>query len=185
MNDLLALALIQLPRSDAMSRAVIIVMVSMGFLVFLSVVVFIVIRIVKRDVLEDNSRFTRDSVLKAQAELLAMAKKKRTDGERADDMARNLTEQKAQQELKAEERRQAQESARETLLKAAESGIGASCPHCQIEMAGDEELVVCPVCGQVQHAVCFDMGGCASGCQVEYIYEYPEGKFKDLSKKGY
>jgi hypothetical protein len=185
MSEFCTLALVLLPKSDAVSRAATIVIVSMGFIVFLSIIAFLIIRTVKRDVLEGNPRYAKDSAIRAQAELLAFAKKKQTDTVREGETARNLTEQKAQQEQKAEERRQEQESARETLLKAAEGGIGASCPHCLIEMAADEELVVCPACGQVQHAVCFDMGGCVNGCQVEYVYEYPEGKFRNLAKKDY
>jgi hypothetical protein len=36
----------------------------------------------------------------------------------------------------------------------------------------------------VQHSVCFSNGGCAGGCTVEYVYEYPEGSFKDVGKRG-
>jgi uncharacterized protein YneF (UPF0154 family) len=185
MNETLTLLLLQLPHSDAFGRALTIVIVSMSVIVFMSVVAFIVIRMVKRDIFEDNPGFAKDSVLKAQAELMVMAKKKRDDGERAEDMAQKLGDQNAVKNQEAEERKLAQESARETLLHAAEAGIGASCPHCQIAMEEDESLVVCPVCGVVQHSVCFSNGGCASGCTVEYVYEFPEGNFKEVVKKAY
>jgi hypothetical protein len=184
MNEATALLLLQLPHSEPFTRALTIVIVSMSVIVFMSVVAFIVIRMVKRDIFEDNPGFAKDSLIKAQAELLVLAKKKHTDGERAGEMAQKLGEKNATQAQEAEARKLAQESARETLLHAAEAGIGASCPHCQIEMAADESLVVCPVCGVVQHSVCFSNGGCAGGCTVEYVYEYPEGSFKDVGKRG-
>ena len=119
---------------------------------------------------------------KAKAELLAMARKKKDDTVRGEEMAAKAATETKRAESEAEKRRVEQDSAKERLQALAEESAGRDCPHCQITMAGDEELVICPECLKAQHRVCFDLSGCASGCTVEYVYEYPSGRFRELKK---
>jgi hypothetical protein len=177
---MLSLMVLLIPNNAA-SQAMQIVGVSMVVVLLFSTAAFIAVHFLKKSMLEGNPAFTKDSALKAQAELMLLAKKKKVEGERADDMAQKLADKQGLDAKHAEELQAAQESARDALRTAAESAIGASCPHCQIEMSADEELVVCPECGKVQHHVCFDLSGCFNGCAIEYVYEYPEEKFRDLN----
>ena len=178
---MLSLLILQVPNGAA-TQAMQIVGVSLVVVLVFSAAAFIAVHFLKKSMLEGNPAFTKDSALKAQAELMLLAKKKKVEGERADEMAQKLVEKQGLEAKHAEEMKAAQESARDALRKAAESAIGISCPHSQIEMSGDEELVVCPECGKVQHHVCFDLSGCYSGCAIEYVYEYPGEKFRDLNK---
>ncbi len=178
---MLSLMLLQVPN-DAASQAMQIVGVSLIVVLVFSAAAFIAVHFLKKNMMEGNSAFTKDSALKAQAELMLLAKKKKVETGRADEMAQKLAEKQGLDAKHAEELQAAQDSARDALRMAAESAIGISCPHCQIELSADEELVVCPECGKVQHHVCFDLSGCYSGCAIEYIYEYPEDKFRDLNK---
>lgn len=177
---MLSLIILQVPN-DAASHAMQIVGVSLVVVLFFSAAAFIAVHILKKNMLEGNPAFTKDSALKAQAELMLLAKKKKVEAGRADEMAQKLAEKQGLEAKHAEEMKAAQESARDALRMAAESAIGVSCPHCQIELAADEELVVCPECGKVQHHVCFDLSGCYNGCALEYIYEYPEERFRDIN----
>lgn len=178
---MLSLIILQVPN-DAASQAMQIIGVSLIVVLIFSAAAFIAVHFLKKSMMEGNPAFTKDSALKAQAELMLLAKKKRVEGERAEDMAQKLAEKQGLDAKHAEELQAAQDNARDALRMAAESAIGVGCPHCQIEMSADEELVVCPECGKVQHHVCFDLSGCYSACAINYIYEYPEEKFRDLSK---
>ncbi len=178
MVDALALQV----ANEAANQAMQIVGVSLVVVIVFSIAAFIAVHILKRNMLEGNPAYTKDSALKARAELMRLARNKKVEGERAEEMAHRLAVQQGLETQRAEAKQLAQESARDTLRGAAENAVGFSCPHCQIEMSGDEELVVCPVCGKAQHHVCFDLGGCFNGCALEYVYCHPEGKFSDLKK---
>lgn len=178
---MLSLAFLQI-SSEAASQAARIVGVSLIVVLLLSAAAFIAVHFLKKSMMEGSSAHAKDSVFKAQAELVLLAKKKKVDGERADEMAQRLAEKQVLDAKHAEKLKAAQESARETLLASAEGAIGTSCPHCQIEMLDDEALAVCAECGKAQHSVCFSLGGCANGCKPEYVFECPEGKFRDLAK---
>jgi len=177
-----ALIILQL-RSEAFSRGMTIIAVSMFVILLMTVVAFYIVRMVNRGLREDKPEFSRDSVMRKRAELLAMAKKKQMDRKRAEEMAAKVTAgtgEDFQEPSPEQARKGAQEAARDKLQQSAAEALGSSCPHCLIAMAADESLVVCPACLTVQHRVCFDLSGCINGCAVDYIYEYPSGAFRDL-----
>jgi hypothetical protein len=176
-----ALIVFQL-RSDAYTQALTIVGVSLLFILLMSIAAFVVVRMVNRSLRVDSPYFSKDAVMRKRAELLALAKKKKVDRDRAEEMASRVPADKGQTDKPSPEqvRKDAQEAAREKLKQAATDAVGSSCPHCHIAMAADEELAVCPSCLAVQHRVCLDLSGCINGCVVDYIYEYPPGTFRDL-----
>jgi hypothetical protein len=177
-----ALIILQL-RSEAFSRGMTIVAVSLFFILLMTVVAFYIVRMVNRGLREDKPEFGKDTVMRKRAELLAMAKKKQMDRKRTEEMAAKVTAGTGEdfQEPSTEQARKgAQEAARDKMQQSVADALGSSCPHCHIPMAADESLVVCPVCLTVQHQVCFDLSGCVNGCEVDYIYEYPSGAFRDL-----
>jgi|GEM_PF-2101121 len=177
-----ALIILQL-RSEAFSRGMTIIAVSLFFILLMTVVAFYIVRMVNRGLREDKPEFGKDAVMRKRAELLAIAKKKKVNRERTDEMAAKITlgTDGDSLELSPEQARKgAQEAAREKLQQSAADALGASCPHCLIAMAADESIVVCPACMTVQHRVCFDLSGCINGCAVDYTYEYPSGAFRDV-----
>ncbi len=180
-----ALVVFQL-RSDAYAQALTIVGVSLLFILLLSIGAFVVVRMVNRSLRVDNPDYSKDAVLRKRAELLAMAKKKKVERGRAEEMASRVPsdEGKADKAAPEQARKNAQEAAREKLKQAAAAATGSSCPHCHIVMAADEELAVCPSCLAVQHRVCLDLSGCINGCAIDYIYQYPSGTFRDLGTSG-
>jgi len=176
--------LLQMPRAAAVSRAAEMLVVSTVFLVLFIIIALVLVRRLSRSLREENPNFTKDQVLKAKAELLALARKKKEDSERESEMAAKAASESPSVTSEGERRRAEQESAKARLEKLAVESIGQDCPHCQIALAGDEELVICPVCLRAQHRVCFDLSGCASGCEVDYVYEYPSGRFREMKKPG-
>ena len=174
--------LIQLPRTAALSRAAEILVVSSVFLAVFVFVALMLVRRLNRSLREGNPDFTKDQVFKAKAELLAMARKKKDDAAREEGMAAKAAKETKQVDAEAERQRAERESAKERLAALAAESVGKDCPHCQITMAGDEELVICPQCLAAQHCVCFDLSGCVNGCAVDYVYEYPGGRFRELRK---
>lgn len=177
-----ALIILQL-RSEAFSRGMTIIAVSLFFILLMTIVAFYIVRMVNRGLREDKPEFGKDTVMRKRAELLAMAKKKQVDRKRAEEMAAKATagaDADALELSPEQARKGAQEAARDTLQQSAADALGSSCPHCLIAMAADESLVVCPACMTGQHRVCFDLSGCINGCVVDYTYEYPSGLFRDL-----
>ena len=177
-----ALIILQL-RSEAFSRGMTIIAVSLFFILLMTVVAFYIVRSVSRGLRENKPEFGRDAVMRKRAELLAMAKKKQVDSKRTEEMAAKVTaetDEDVQESPPDQARKGAQEAARDKLQQSAAEALGTSCPHCHIAMAADESLVVCPACMTVQHRVCFDLSGCINGCAVDYVYEYPSGTFRDL-----
>jgi len=177
-----ALIILQL-RSEAFSRGMTIIAVSLFFILLMTVVAFYIVRSVSRGLRENKPEFGRDAVMRKRAELLAMAKKKQVDSKRTEEMAAKVTagtDEDVQESSPDQARKGAQEAARDKLQQSAAEALGTSCPHCHIAMAADESLVVCPACMTVQHRVCFDLSGCINGCAVDYVYEYPSGAFRDL-----
>lgn len=176
--------LLQLPRTAAVGRAAEILVVSSIFLaVFVFVALMLVYRL-NRSLREGNPEFAKDQVFKAKAELMALARKKKDDAGRETEMAAKAAQDGERAQSAAEQRRAERESAKERLAALAAESVGRDCPHCQITMAGDEELIICPQCLAAQHRVCFDLSGCVNGCAVEYVYEHPSGRFRELRKPG-
>jgi hypothetical protein len=178
------MVLLQMPNTAAVGRAVEILVVSSIFLVVFVVIALVMVRRLSRSLREGNPEFTKDQVFKAKAELLALARKKKDDAGRETEMAAKAEKETEQVDAEAERQRAERESAKERLAALAAESVGKDCPHCQITMAGDEELVICPECLTAQHRVCFDLSGCVNGCAVDYIYEYPSGRFRELRKPG-
>ncbi|OGK08262.1 MAG: hypothetical protein A2Y63_03230 [Candidatus Riflebacteria bacterium RBG_13_59_9] len=171
-----------LPQSEAYGRGITIVAVSLVFILVASAAAFVVVRMVSRSITEGSSSFTKDQAMRKRAELLALAKKRKADAQRAQEMVEPLDMPTQEGVDVQSSRREAQEAAREALRTAAGSAVGISCPHCQIAMAPDEDLVVCPICLTVQHRVCFDLSGCAEGCKADYVYEHPAERFRELGR---
>ena len=79
--------LLQMPRAAAVSRAAEMLVVSTVFLVLFIIIALVLVRRLSRSLREENPNFTKDQVLKAKAELLALARKKKEDSERESEMA--------------------------------------------------------------------------------------------------
>jgi len=139
---------------------------------------YIVFRM-RRDLGESRPEHSQYLLQQTRKELLALAQKKREEKEQAAAMVEKLKEQDSRDEAA----RHAQEETRKSLAEQVQSAFGKSCPHCQVEMLAEDEIVICPVCLSPQHWVCFNLTGCINGCNPDHVYLYPSDRIIDLRGK--
>jgi len=130
----------------------------------------------RRDLGEGKPEHSKYLLQQTRKELLQLAQQKRKEKKQAADMSEKLKEQSSQKEAAAV----AREETRKTLAEHVQSAFGKSCPHCQVEMLPEDEIVICPTCLTPQHRVCFDLAGCINGCDPDYVYSHPSDRMVDL-----
>lgn len=173
------LLVLQADPSKLVSLTLMTTLIAGVFVTIIVVALGYVITRMRRALSEDRPEHSRYLLEQTRRELLELAQKKRSDQVRAAEMEQKLKQQ--EQELKAD--RQAREEARTSLQEQVHSAFGQSCPHCQVEMLAEDEIIVCPTCLTAQHRVCFDLTGCINGCTPDYVYLYPSDRMVDLHKK--
>jgi len=185
MTSLPLLMLFQAPRSEAFARASQAMLLGMLIVVAMVVIGVLILRAVRQSLAQDNPQAAKYEVLSRQAELLKLARSKLPEGQatpKPPGQPSAAPGQPAAPQPPEDLRREEQEAARTALAAAAGGALGAACPHCSLAMERDEQLVLCPLCMRAQHRVCFDLAGCAGGCQPEWVYEHPAGRFRELRR---
>jgi len=147
---------------------VVVIIVALGYVIWL----------MKRDLSISRPEHSRHTVEEARKKLLELAQRKRSDRSRVAEMQDKLEQQKEEQEEEA----RAREEVRASLAEHVESAFGMDCPHCQVEMLREDEIIICPTCLRAHHRVCFELEGCNSGCQLGYAYLYPADSIIELPR---
>ncbi|OPX23408.1 MAG: hypothetical protein B1H03_01680 [Planctomycetales bacterium 4484_113] len=170
---------LQADPGKLISLTLITTLISAVFIAIIAVALGYVITRMRRALGEGRPEHSQYLLEQTRKELLELAQKKRVEQKRTAEIAQKLEQQKAQKETV----RQAHEEARVSLAEHVQSAFGKSCPHCQVEMLPEDEIVICPTCLTAQHRVCFDLAGCINGCQPDYVYLHPADRIVELHTK--